>query len=168
MGSGWDSAQRPALGAGTPSGFLAGGSGWATGLEIFTSLSTGLGEDPPHPPTPAQPWLFSCPLLPFWPVGPWPVLGDVLSTPWAPHYIIRDGPGPGALVASARGPGVSGKGDGTVWKSRGLSPVPEGRVGPRAPKLGDGLSVPGQGDRASWGQSKDSRTKVGIDLGAGK
>lgn len=156
------SAQRPALGAGTPSGFLAGGSGWATGLEH------GAGRGPPHPPTPAQPWLFSCPLLPTWPVGPWPVLGDVLSTPWAPHYINRDVLGPGALVASARGTGVSGKGDGTVWKSRGLSPVPEGRVGPRAPKLGDGLSVPGQGDRASWGQSKDSRTKVGTDLGAGK
>ena len=71
-------------------------------------------------------------------------------------------------MASARGPGISGKGDGTVWKSRGLSPVLEGRVGPGAPTLGDGLSVPGQGDQASWGQSKDSRTKVGTDLGAGK
>lgn len=28
--------------------------------------------------------------------------------------------------------------------------------------------MPGQGDWASWGQSKDSRTKVGTDLGAGK
>lgn len=65
-------------------------------------------------------------------------------------------------MASMTWSGVSGKGDGTVWRSRGPEPSPGKARLTRAPNEAGGWAVLGeQGDWASWGAGQGLKGQDG-------